>query len=131
MLETSNFVHGSAMRSLCLVMSECCLITKFHYTGPTGPDQTKSADFVGDPGLRPGSREKSVRVRAGPCGSGRVRSGPVGSVYWNLAISGRGHGHVNSFYIVDFENLATASRRYSGDIHNSTVVGLFMTPIRQ
>ena len=44
------------------------LIAKFHYTGPTGPDQTKSADFVGDPGLRPGSREK---VRAG---------GPVGPV---------------------------------------------------
>ena len=109
------------MRSLCLVMSECFLITKFHYTGPTGPDQTKSADFVGDPGLRPGSREKSVRVR----------SGPVGFVYWNLAISGRGHGHVNHFYIVDLENLATASRRYSGNIHNSTVVGLFMTPIRQ
>jgi len=46
------------------------VIAKFHYTGPTGPDQTKSADFVGDPGLRPGSREK---VRAGPRGSGRVR----------------------------------------------------------
>jgi len=42
------------------------LIAKFHYTGPTGPDQTKSADVVGDPGLRPGSREK---VRAGPVGS--------------------------------------------------------------
>jgi len=25
-------------------------------------------------------------------------------------------------------NFATASRRYAGDIHNSTVVGLFMTP---
>ena len=25
MLETSNFVHGSAMRSLSLVMSECFL----------------------------------------------------------------------------------------------------------
>jgi len=46
------------------------IIAKFHYTGPTGPDQTKSADFVGDPGLRPGSREK---VRAGPVGSGRAR----------------------------------------------------------
>jgi len=22
------------------------VIAKFHYTGPTGPDQTKSADFV-------------------------------------------------------------------------------------
>jgi len=29
---------------------------------------------------------------------------------------------------VDLENFATASRRYTGDIHNSTVVGLFMTP---
>jgi len=47
------------------------------------------------------------------------------------SLSGRGHGHVNNFYIVDLENLATASRRYTGDIHNSIVVGLFMTPIRQ
>ena len=66
MLETSNFVHGSAMESLSLVMSEC---------------------FV----------------------------------------SGHGQGHVSNFYIVDLENFATASRRYTGDIHNSTVVGLFMT----
>ena len=65
MLETSDFVHGSAMRSLSLVMSECSL-------------------------------------------------------------SGRGQGHVSSV-----ENFAAASRRYTGDIHNSTVVGLFMTPIRQ
>ena len=28
------------------------------------------------------------------------------------------------------ENFATASRRYTGDIHNSAVVGLFITPIR-
>ena len=41
--------------------------------------------------------------------------------------SGRGQGHVSYFYIVDFENFATASRRYTGDIHNSTVVGLFMS----
>jgi len=68
MLETSNFVHGSAMRSL--VMSECSL-------------------------------------------------------------SGRGQGHMSSFYIVDLENFATASRRYTRDIHNSSVVGLFMTPIGQ
>ena len=70
MLETSNFVHGSSMRNLCLVMSECSL-------------------------------------------------------------SWRGHGHVSNFYIVDLENFATASRRYTGNIHSSTVVGLFMTPIRQ
>ena len=60
MLETSNFVHGSAS----LVMSECSL-------------------------------------------------------------SGRGQGHASNFYIVDLESFAT------GDIHNSPVVGLFMTPIRQ
>ena len=47
-------------------------------------------------------------------------------------LSGRGQGHVSNFYIVDFKRFfATASRRYTGDIHNSTVVGLFMTPIRQ
>jgi len=69
-IETSNFVHGSAMRSLSLVMSECFL-------------------------------------------------------------SGRGQGHVNNFYVVDLENFATASRRYTGDIYNSPVVGLFMTPMRQ
>jgi len=43
-------------------------------------------------------------------------------------LSGRGQGHVSNFYIVDLENFATASRQYTGDIHNSTVVGLFMTP---
>ena len=44
-------------------------------------------------------------------------------------LSGRGLGHVSNFYIVNLENFAPASRRYTGDIHNSTVVGLFMTPI--
>jgi len=38
-------------------------------------------------------------------------------------ISGRGQGHVSNFYIVDLENFATASRRYTDEIHNSTVVG--------
>jgi len=41
------------------------------------------------------------------------------------SLSGRGQGHVSNFYIVDLENFATASHRYTGDIHNSTVVGLF------
>ena len=36
-------------------------------------------------------------------------------------------GNVSNFYTVDLENFATAT----GDVHNSTVVGLFMTPIRQ
>ena len=47
------------------------------------------------------------------------------------SLSGRGQSHVNNFYIVDLENLATASRRYTGDINNPYVVGLFMTPARQ
>jgi len=47
------------------------------------------------------------------------------------SLSGRGQGHVSNFYIVDLENFATASCLHTGDIHNSTVVGLFMTPIRQ
>ena len=33
-------------------------------------------------------------------------------------VSGRGQSHVSNFYIVDLENFATASRRYTGDIHN-------------
>ena len=45
-----------------------------------------------------------------------------------MLLSGRGQGHVSNFYIVDLENFATGSRRYTGDIHNSMVVGLFMTP---
>jgi len=40
------------------------------------------------------------------------------------SLSGRGQGHVSNFYIVDLETFATASRRYTGDIHNSSVVGL-------
>ena len=39
-------------------------------------------------------------------------------------------GLVSNFYTVDLENFATASRLYTGDIHNSSVVGLFMTPIK-
>jgi len=42
-------------------------------------------------------------------------------------LSGRVQGHVSNFYIVDLENFTTTSRWYTGDIHNSTVVGLFMT----
>ena len=38
----------------------------------------------------------------------------------NLPWKGRGQGHVSNFYIVDLENFATASRRYTGDIHKST-----------
>ena len=36
---------------------------------------------------------------------------------------------MSNFYIVDLENFATASRRYTGEIHKATVVGLFMTRI--
>jgi len=46
-------------------------------------------------------------------------------------LSGRGQGHGSNFYIVELENFTTASRQYTGDIHNSSVVSLFMTSIRQ
>ena len=36
------------------------------------------------------------------------------------SLSVRGQGHLSNFYIVDLENFATASRRHTGDIHNST-----------
>ena len=64
------------------------VITKFHYTDPTGPDRTRT-DFVTDPARtqrssrRPGLQKGpcgSVRVRASPCGSGRVRSGPCSGI---------------------------------------------------
>ena len=42
-------------------------------------------------------------------------------------LSWRGQGHVSNFYTVDLENFARASRRYTGDINNSTVVGLITT----
>ena len=35
------------------------------------------------------------------------------------SLSVRRQGHVSNFYIVDLENFATASRRYTGDIYNS------------
>jgi len=38
---------------------------------------------------------------------------------------------MSNFYIGDLENFATASRRYTGDIHNSSVVVLFVRPIGQ
>jgi len=47
------------------------------------------------------------------------------------SLSGRGQGHASNFYIVDLENFATASRRFTGAIDDSSVVDLFMTPIRQ
>jgi len=46
-------------------------------------------------------------------------------------LSGCGQGHMSHFYIVYLENFATSSRRYTGDIQNSTLVGLFMAPVRQ
>ena len=49
----------------------------------------------------------------------------------SLVMSGRGQGHVSNFYIVDLENFATESYWYTGDIHNSLVVDLFMTPTGQ
>ena len=57
--------------------------------------------------------------------------GSLGLVMSDCSLSGRGQGHVSNFYFVDLENFATASRRYTGDIHKSSMVGFFMTHLRQ
>ena len=57
-----------------------------------------------------------------------TRVGHASLVMSECFLSGRGQGHMSNFYTVDLENFATASRPYTGDIHNSTVVGLFITP---
>ena len=50
-------------------------IAKFHYTGPTGPDRTRTEFFAA---------RVSEKTPLGPCGSPtksvRVRAGPVGPV---------------------------------------------------
>jgi len=48
----------------------CSVIAIFHYTGPTGPDRTRT-DFFCGPGLREtpfGPVRVSDKVRAGPVG---------------------------------------------------------------
>ena len=59
-----------------------------------------------------------------------TRVGHVSLVMSECCLSGRGQGHASKFCIADFKKFTTASRRYTGDIHNSPVVGLFMTPMR-
>jgi len=46
-------------------------------------------------------------------------------------LSGRGEGHVSNFYIVKISPQQVVGTGYTGDIHNSPVVGLFMTPTGQ
>jgi len=57
------------------------LKAKFHYTGPTGPDRTRTdprglfrETRAADPGLRQSPRILSGRVRSGPC------SGPCSGI---------------------------------------------------
>ena len=52
------------------------VIAKFHYTGPTGPDQKKSAHIVGD------ELNSTTRARPDPTGPARtfLRRNSVGSV---------------------------------------------------
>ena len=52
------------MRNVC-----AGVCAKFHYTGPTGPDRTRT-DFVGDPH---GTQRSFSNSRVGPCGSDRAR----------------------------------------------------------
>ena len=68
------------------------VIAKFHYTGPTGPDQTKSADFVGDPrGLcqRPGSAAQVLRKSARASGQACVVKFSLNNVKLQVTRSGQ------------------------------------------
>ena len=58
-------------------LEHCKVIAKLHYTGPTGPDRT-SGDPNGPARTLSETRTdptefRRKKVRAGPCGSGRVR----------------------------------------------------------
>ena len=76
----------------------------------------------------PGSPGKRAVKRVCVCVFA-VRS--LSLVMSECSLSGHGRDRASNFYIVDLENFATASRQYTGDIHNSTVVDLFMTPTGQ
>jgi len=54
------------------------VIAKFHCTGPTGPDRTRTDFFA----ARVSEKLRWVRVglRQSPCGSVRVRSGPCSGI---------------------------------------------------
>ena len=61
-LTTTCGIWGSAVKA------------EFHYTGPTGPDRTRTdlrglflETWAADPGLRQSPRTLSGRVRSGPC----------------------------------------------------------------
>ena len=54
------------MKRKKVVQNSCLVIAKFHYMGPTGPDQTKSADLSETRVCGPGLAKKSVLVHAGP-----------------------------------------------------------------
>jgi len=43
------------------------------------------------------------------------------------SLSGSGQGHVSNFYIVDLENFATASRRYTQLVHGRFVNDTYRT----
>ena len=53
-------------------------IAKFHYTGPTGPDRTRTDFFA----ARVSEKLRWVRagLRQSPCGSARVRSGQCSGI---------------------------------------------------
>ena len=60
-----------ATRDTQLAVERLLFIAKFHYTGPTGPDRTRTDFFA----ARVSEKLRWVRagLRQSPCGSGRVR----------------------------------------------------------
>ena len=74
-----------------MLVAQCCLIAKFHYTGPTGPDgtgpdQTKSAHIVGD------ELNSTTRTRPDPTGPDRTHADPHGPERTGTDFVGDPHG---------------------------------------
>jgi len=66
-------VRSAALRKIFTQRTQCAhrtLKAKFHYTGPTAPDRTRT-DFVGD--LHGPTEFLGDPKRSGPRGSGRAR----------------------------------------------------------
>ena len=73
-----DFIAQQSRRRCDCQVAHCDFVaSKFHYTGPTGPDRTRTDFFA----ARVSEKLRWVRagLRQSPCGSVRVRARPVGS----------------------------------------------------
>jgi len=82
---------------------DCLVTAKFHYTGPTGPDQTKSADFVSETGADPADFAGDPHKPGGLCQTpartqltlSETSSGPSSGIWLLLLCEYRRHATVS------------------------------------